>query len=215
MTTTKKKTTTRSKQPILMHECLHEDKFSELDKRTKETHDIITGNGTPDAGLVVQMVKVNLTQTEILKSLTKLDTTIENLTKKYDESISTANAAKHAVEAYKKEMSAFDDGKASEQQYIKDKTERIKMYKDISHSTYTRWITTVSVLIAALALVYNIFFKESKMEQALGTKIDNLGVPAAITRSGKLYPLPDSVRLIMFKVNENISDSIDSTVINN
>lgn len=214
MSATKKRVITR-KTPTVIHECLHEDKFAELTARTKETHNIITGNGTPENGLIVQMVKVNLTQTEILKTLSKLDGSIEILTKKYEESIETATSAKHAVETYKKEMSAFDEGKHSEKDYIKAKNDRLKQLNDLQHSRYTRWITTVSVLIAALALVYNIFFKESKMEQALGTKIDNLGVPAAITRSGKLYPLPDSVRLIMFKVNENISDSIDSTVINN
>ena len=199
--TTKKRVTTK-KTPTLVHECLHEDKFSELDKRTKETHAIITGNGTPENGLVVQMVKVNLTQTEILKTLGKLDSTIEGLTKKYEESISTANLAKHAVEAYKKEMRAFDEGKESEQAYFKAKNERIKMINDLQHSKYTRWITTISVVIAALALIYSVFFKDNTS-----------GTPVAVTRSGRLYPLPDSVQVGIFDVDHNISeDTINDSI---
>lgn len=208
MVATTKKRTTKKVPDVFIHECLHEDRLNNLDSRTKEIHEIITGNGAPDKGLVVQMVKVNLTQIEVLKTLSKLDNTIEILNSKYNESIFIANTAKHAIETYKKEINAFDDGKTSEQQYIKNKNERIKIFKDLQHSIYTRWITTIAVVIAALTFIYNTFIKEPKYIEAVSTKIDNLGVPITVTRSGKLYSLPDTVSIKMFKINENISDSI-------
>ena len=91
--------------------CSKEDEIINMKKKVDETHKIITGNGTPESGLIYQFVVISERQNTISDTLKKIDLSLDGLNAKYDETISVATLAKNAIDKYKAEESAYEEGR--------------------------------------------------------------------------------------------------------
>lgn len=136
MTLTPRKKSKTPKPRQIKHVCVQEEKLIEM-------HKAITGNGTPAEGLQVQVILLNEQNKHVNKSLEEIKVSISEMLKKYDDSIEIATKAKHAVEEYRKEDIAFDDGIAEEKKKV-DKA------KGDSRARKGMYITLASVLIVLL-----------------------------------------------------------------
>lgn len=193
--------TDKPKKRSVRHVCIQTDKLSDMDVRLKELHTIITGNGTPENGIIFQMALLNKGQGDVLNKLERVGGSINELTSKYEESIRIASTAKNAVTEYKKEVVNIEKGK----ERVYKEEDRLKTRKRENLRT---GITLVMAIIASIGLIFTAYFgfKNSQKADTTIRKVDDLGTPVLTNPRGQTVPLPDGYTLKMFP-NDFINDT--------
>lgn len=194
--------TAKSKKRSVRHVCVQTEKLSDMDVRIKELHHIVTGNGTPEEGMIFQMVLLNKGQSDLLAKLGEVGSSMGDLTGKYEESIKLANTAKNAITEYKKEVNGIEKGKEK----VYKEEDRIKTHKRERLRTA---VTLVMAFIAAVGLGLTAYFgfKNSQKADTTLQKVDDLGTPVVTNSRGQTVPLPDGYTLKMFP-NDFNNDTI-------
>lgn len=184
------------------HKCVQTEKLHDMDVRIKELHNIVTGNGTPENGMIFQLALLNKGQGDLLEKLNGIGGSISELTGKYNESIKLANTAKNAIAEYKKEVGGIEKGKETAHK----EEDRIKTHKRENLRT---GVTLTMAIIAAIGLGLTAYFGFRNSQKADTTirKVDDLGTPVVTNSRGQTVPLPDGYTLKMFP-NDFNNDTI-------
>lgn len=124
----------------ILHACSETSILEQLIKTSDKLSIIITGNGNPENGLCRQVALIVERQTEVVKKLDKIEESLTDFHKKYEETKDIAVMAKNAIDKFKDEN------------IVKEKTkEEIKAEK---RAKITIWIKTLAFIVSAIALCF-------------------------------------------------------------
>ena len=164
------------------------------DKEITEIHKIVVGNGDPDKSLVRKVAIIGERQGTILKTLENIDGSLKSLDKKYDNTILVAKQAKDAVDKFKVEEIAFDEGQEQQKNELKEAEASRELKKK---ERFVKWMQILALVISigVLYLGYkNLMHKNDQIE----TKVNGQGIPLVLDKRGNLLALPDSSQIKWF-----------------
>lgn len=176
----------RTARTVVVHQCNQEEYL-------KRVNMVLFGNGHPEDGLAFLVRAFIKSQTDMQEDIAHIRNDIMDLGKKHD-------TTRSALEKYKAEEKGFDAGRKEAQVNI-EKTNSEK------RAEFLKYLQVISVLVAIVGGGFAIYFGFKKIDQ----KIDNLGVPVSVTRSGQIYPLPDTVSIKMWNLSDTTNTSNDTT----
>ncbi len=176
---------TPTKPKTVKHKCIQV-------KKIQDVYDIITGDGTPEDGMLFQLALLKSGQGTVLKKLEDINSSIKELHDKYEASIKLAQSVKNAFGEYKKEVTGFEKG---EDHVIKTQDKKKSERRERLRSV----LQTMLAVIAAIGLVLTAYFgfkthKETAKIDGINTKVDDLGTPV-LTRGNNVIELPPEFKI--------------------
>ena len=182
----------RATRTVVVHQCNQEEYL-------KRVNTVLFGNGHPEDGLAFIVRAFMKTQGDIQEDIAHIRNELVNLSKSHD-------TTRSAFEKYAAEEKGFEAGrKETEGTLTKTKSEK--------RADFLKYLQAISVVIAAIGVCFGAYFgyKNRQGTSKMANQIENLGTPITVTRSGKLYALPDTVSIKM--INNNRVDTIDEDTI--
>lgn len=176
---------TRTKT-VVVHQCNQEEYL-------KRVNMVLFGNGHPEDGLAFLVRAFIKSQTDMQEDIAHIRNDIMDLGKKHD-------TTRSALEKYKAEEKGFDEG-------VKQTKEKIGRTVIEKRAEFLKYLQVLSVFTAIVVGAFAIYFGLKK----INSKIDNLGVPVSVTRSGQIYALPDTVSIKMWNLSDTTDTSNDTT----
>lgn len=182
-------TQTRKKPVVkIVHDCTQAEKINHLLDNNNKLSVIITGNGDPDHGLCRQVALLNERHGQVLKTLDRIDTSIDCINKKFEETFIVAKTAKDAIDKFKIEVKAEEKGI----QKIKKTESEIRTDRRAETLKITAIITIVLMFLGICFSVYFSWHSSRSSErnhivlQETKQQIQN-SQPATTTRGGYFF----------------------------
>jgi hypothetical protein len=185
-----KKALATKERVVVKHSCTQKESIKHLLDNTNKLSVIITGNGEPDKGLCRQVAIISERQGGVLKKLDKISTDISSYHAEVLEAKNVALTAQHAIEAFKTETAAFDEG-------IKEKEDRDQLAADLAEKKRQDNWQRVFWIVTALLGLTGIFLNNLHTTKN-SHKIDNLGTPVITNSRGMPTVLPNGDQLKMY-----------------
>lgn len=171
---------------IVVHKCNQEEYL-------KRVNTVLFGNGHPEDGLAF-LVR------QFIKEHTNMTQDIANIRNDLGELKGDYTKVKNSFERYKAEEKGFDEG-------VKHTKEKIGKTVAEKRAEFLKHLQVISVIGGLIGVGFAIYFGFKKID----SKIDNLGVPVSVTRSGKIHALPDTVSIKMWNLSDTTNTSNDTT----
>lgn len=181
----------RTARTVVVHQCNQEEVLRRVNL-------VLFGNGHPEDGLAFLVREFIKSQKDITQDIANIRNDIGELKGDY-------TRVKSSFERYKAEMNGFEAGK-------KEAAEHSGKTKVEKRAVFLKILQTIAVILTAIGIGFSAYFgyKNNKGQGVTDSKIDNLGVPVTVTRSGNLYALPDTVEIKMWNLNDTTNTSNDT-----
>jgi hypothetical protein len=193
--------------------CTEKEIIKTLVESNNKLSIILVGNGDPKKGLFYQFAEFMADHKNIVNDINEIRLGVDRLHKRADENKGAAATALSAIEKYKIECKAFEEG-------AKDKEARdtiaaalaLQKAKNIEDTAtlatqlklkqkQDSWQKVIWIIMALIAL-YGIYHNSIQSSDN-GKKIDNLGTPVIVSPRGAVSPLPKGDELKMFPKDFN------------
>lgn len=170
---------------IVVHQCSQEEYL-------KRVNTVLFGNGHPEDGIAFLVRQFIKDQGNMVQDIANIRNDLGELKGDY-------SRVKNSFERYKAEEKGYDEG-------VKHTKEKIGKTITEKRAEFLKYLQVISVLVAIVGGGFAIYFGFKKID----SKIDNLGVPVSVTRSGQIYALPDTVSIKMWNLNDTTNTSKDT-----
>jgi hypothetical protein len=188
------------------HKCIQVEKITEM-------HELLVGNGDPEKGLVARVLVITNQQNTMIKTLDKIDGTLDGITKKNDGLLIEITDVHVKLLGFKAEVTGKEKGeKEAAERLLIAKNLKMKEDEELRSKSRDNWYKVLTIIGLAVAIYFGVRKTnkiESVMKQAdtLTNKVENMGVPVIVNPRGNTVALPDGFKL-KFYPKDYLKDTI-------